>query len=184
MSIFTRTMSKAIADYRTLLRRRLKQADRMHKLQALNLRDKKMYQSDLALYHAGQAIVKDIRSTMLQPMNGYYSYSGLAQFCDYLEAYLSDYFIENDTVIHCAQKASRALLDAIQLAGLDRSQLDDRIATLFYNCNETIVEFGTKEQVELQMQLLARQQASHPDFYTKLIAHLESLQHSRAAVAA
>lgn len=184
MSIFSETMTKAISDYRLLLRRHLDQVDRMLKLQKLKLRDSDIYESDLALYETGRAIVADIETNMAMPNPGYYSYSGIQQFCTYLREYLSNYHIENDQVVHRAQKASRALLEAIQLAGLPREGLNDAIAKQLFECNKAVASFGSQEQCVLQLQILTRHQANNPGFYTRIIAHLESLLSSRCSEAA
>lgn len=184
MSIFSETMTKAISDYRLLLRRYLDQVERMMKLQKLNLRDADLYESDLALYQTGKAIVADIETNMATGTQGYYSYSGVQQFCDYLKEYLDNYHIENDQVVHRAQKASRALIEAIQLAGLPREGLNEAVAKQLFDCNKAVAVFGSQEQCDLQLQILGRQQANNPGFYTRIIAHLESLISSRCSEAA
>ncbi|OGT44875.1 MAG: hypothetical protein A3E82_02885 [Gammaproteobacteria bacterium RIFCSPHIGHO2_12_FULL_38_11] len=181
MSIFSETMTKAIGDYRFLLRRYLKQAERMAKLQKFKLRDSAIYKNDLMLFETGHAIVVDIEQNMETANQGYYSYSGIQEFCNYLKSYLENYHIENGQVVHRAQKASRALLEAIQLTTKPREQLDESVAQKLHECNETVVDFGSSEQCELQMQILERLQADNPGFYTDIIAHLESLMQSNGS---
>ncbi|EKD91696.1 MAG: hypothetical protein ACD_29C00438G0001, partial [uncultured bacterium] len=132
MSIFTETLIKAINDYRYFLRRHLEQAERMTRLQALNLRNRELYNNDIALYHTGQTIVADIEKNMLMQPAGYYAYSGIEQFCEYLKEYLSNYEIENNHLIHKAQKASRALIKAIQLAATPKDRLSEKILTQLF----------------------------------------------------
>ncbi len=187
MSIFSETMTKAINDYRFLLRRYLTQVERMTKLQELKLRDAEIYNSDMSLYETGKAIVADIKENMVNitgALNRYYSYSGIHQFCEYLEEYLSNYEIEGGQLVHRGQKASRALLKSIQLAAMPRETLNEKIANELVKCNKTIVECGSKEQWDLQLQTLTRQQASNPGFYVRIVAHLESLMLGGDAVAA
>lgn len=184
MSIFSETMTRAISDYRTLLRRHLNQVDRMTKLHELNLRDADLYVSDVNLYEAGKAIVADMEASGATQLRGYYSYSGIRQFCEYLKEYLANYYIENNQLVHRAQKASRFLLESIQLATLPRERLDDSVAKQLVECNKAIVTFGSHEQCELQLQTLSRSQATNPGFYTRIIAHLESLMTSRCSEAA
>lgn len=186
MSIFSETMTKAIREYRSLLRKQLQQPDRMARLRELKLRNLDNNNSDLALYEAGRAIMDDIEKNMaVQNQNhGYYSYSGILEFFKYLKEYLENYYIENNQVIHRAQKASRALVTAIQLTTLPRDRLNDGIAKQLLDCNKTVVDFGSQEQCELQLQILARRQATNPGFYTRIIAHLESLMLSDSSVAA
>lgn len=175
MSIFSETITKAISDYRALLRRHLTQVDRMTKLQKLELKKVNTYKTDLALYKATIAIVEDIETTMALENPGYYSYSGIDQFCTYIKEYLNDYIVENGEVIHKARKASGAILEGIQLCSLPKESLDQSVNKKLLEFNEIIVNFGSSEQIELQMQILMRQQAVNPDFFTTIIAHLESL---------
>lgn len=187
MSIFSETMTKAISDYRFLLRRYLDQVERMTKLQKLRLRDAEIYDSDLALYETGKAIIADIKENMVNTAgatNRYYSYSGIGQFCEYLEEYLNNYEIEGDQLVHRGQKASRALLKSIQLIAMPRENLNEKIANELVECNKTIVECGSQEQWDLQLQTLTCQQAANPGFYVRIVAHLESLMLGGDAVAA
>ena len=48
---------------------------------------------------------------------------------------------------------------------------------------ETVVDFGSPEQCDLQQQILSRQHAKNPGFYAHILAHLETLMHSRAMAA-
>lgn len=181
MSIFAETVTKAIGDYRYLLRRHLDQVDRMTKLQQLHLKDSATYKNDLALYNAAKAIISDIEENMKMKNQGYYSYSGIDQFAQFLKEYLHDYLIEGGEVVHRARKASRALLQAIQLSALSKERLDEKIAKQFFECNKIVVDFGSKEQHQLHGDMLERQQANNPGFYTRIIAHFESLRHSKIA---
>lgn len=185
MSIFSDTMSKAIADYRFLLRRYLTQSDRMAILHQLKLKDSDTYESDVALFEVGRAIVANIEANMAMTNQGYYSYSGIQQFCEYLKEYLDNYFIdEKNQVVHRAQKASRALIQAIQLSALPQERLNDRIAKQLLECNVAVIDFGSEEQWEMQRQTLVRQKDNHPAFYAHVIAHLDSLMRSDSAQAA
>jgi len=185
MSIFSETMMKAIGDYRFLLRRYLSQADRMATLHQLKLKDSDTYESDVALFEAGKAIIANIEANIAMPNQSYYSYSGIQQFCVYLKEYLENYLVDNkNQVVHRAQKASRALIEAIQLSALPQERLNDRIAKQLFECNMAVIDFGSEEQWELQRQTLVRQKENNPGFYAHIIAHLESLMTSGSAKAA
>src|SRR5688572_20276177 len=105
-SIFVETISKAISDYRQLLRRHLPQSDRMVKLMALNLKEPD-YDDHIALYLTARQIVQDIEINLDSGPKNYYTYSGIDNFCRYLKKFLSNYIIEENQIIHRAQKASR-----------------------------------------------------------------------------
>ena len=181
MSLFAQTMTRAISDYRALLRRYLDQVARMTTLQRLRLRQAETYQSDLTLYNTGWAIIEDIENNLLTEItakeNNYYSYSGIAQFCTYLKNYLNSYHLEGERVVHRAQQASRAQLSAIQLIASEKQAEDVRKQLLEYNA--IIVNSGSKAQRDLQQQALLEAQQQHPDFYTGILSHFESLLSER-----
>ena len=184
MSLFAQTMTKAIGDYRLLLRRYLEQADRMGKLQKLRLRDAGTYESDVNLYKVGQDIVIDMENNMSTDGRGYYSYSGIRQFCAYLKEYIANYHLEEDRVVHRAQKASGALLLAIQLTALPSDKLTEEVHQKLIDCNKTVVTLGSREQCELQRETLSAKKVDNSIFYAGILTHFESLMAERFSEAA
>lgn len=179
MSLFAETINLAIKDYRFLLRRYLTQVERVVKLQKLRLKDPQSYEGDLALYHTAERIIADIDENMSVPNQGYYAYSGVEQFRMYLKEYLGNYHIEGDKVVHCAQKASRALIQSIQLISLPEEKLTDKVAKQLFDCNEKIAKFGSHDQCKMQLEALLKRQQSNPGFYTTIVANLESMISAR-----
>ncbi|WP_053097947.1 hypothetical protein [Candidatus Coxiella mudrowiae] len=80
----------------------------------------------------------------------YYSYSEVGHFLQHLREFLENYEIENNHVIHRSQKASRALVQAIQLLTLPHNQLTEEIKEKLAHCNKVIATFGSEEQRKLQ----------------------------------
>ena len=176
MSIFAETIAAAIKDYRFYLRKTMKQADRMAKLAELKLKDVNIYSGDVVLFETATAIVHDIKINIDIPEQGYYSYSGIKKFCEYLATYLQDYAIENDKVIHRAQRASRAILEAIQIVnGKPAHTLDDRIKRSVHACQEKIVFYGNQEQFNLYTNNLEKLKPNAPLFFTDLLRHFNML---------
>jgi len=83
-SIFVETISKAISDYRQLLRRYLPHADRMMKLIELGLKQPN-YKNDIMLYRTAQRIIQDIDANLDHASTSYYAYSGINSFGRYLK---------------------------------------------------------------------------------------------------
>jgi len=190
MSIFAETIAGAIADYRLYLRKSKKvdQATRVSKLKDLKLKDVTIYSGDVVLYDTAFAILNDIRSTIEMPEEGYYSYSGIVKYYQYLEEFLNDYDIEvigngDKTVIHRAQRASRAILDAIQLVnGKPAHVLTDQIKQQMYVCQGDIIRYGTEEQFDVYRSHLVQLKPNAPLFYTDLLRSFDlSLQETREA---
>ena len=172
--LFAETIATSISDYRQLLRRYLKQSERVTKLAALNLKDPNIYNSEIALYHTAWAIVRDIEKNMDIPEQGYYSYSGIQHFCNYLKEFLNNYEIESNYVVHRAQKASRAIIQAIQLSSTPQERLDMTVKERLEDCNRIVADYGSDEQYELHRSTLTRHQTHNPEFYQPLLESFET----------
>ena len=178
-SVFIETISKAISDYRQLLRRHLRQSERMSKLAELNLKNPD-YEDEVSLYRTAQCIVHDIETNLDSGQKSYYTYSGVGNFGRYLKKYLSNYIIEGDNVIHRAQKASRALLDSIQLIGLPLSRLTPEILETINKNSMAIAHYGSEEQCELYKENLERYYRERGAFFGPLLRYFEEqLRHAK-----
>lgn len=171
-SIFIETVSKAISDYRQLLRRHLSQSERMTKLMELNLKQPD-YKNEVALYRTAQRIVQDIEMNMDCDPKSYYTYSGVGNFGRYLKEFISNYIIEGQHVVHRAQKASRALLDSIQLIGLPAERLTSDVLDSINKNSMTIAHFGSEEQCELYKENLERYYRERGSFFGPLLRYFE-----------
>lgn len=175
MSIFSETVSKAISDYRYLLRKFLPQAERMHKLAELNLKNPEIYNNDMSLYQVAWSIVNDIQKNINIPDQGYYSYSGIEHYCRYLKEYLDNYELENGMVIHRAQKASRAMIDVIQLILLPENRLSESIANKIKKHAKIVASYGSEEQQSVFRSSIDRQSEHNPTFFSPLLQHYDQL---------
>lgn len=171
-SIFVETVSKAISDYRQLLRRHLSQSERMTKLMELNLKQPD-YDSEIALYRTAQRIVQDIETNLDANSKNYYTYSGVGNFGRYLKDFISNYIIDGSQVVHRAQKASRALLDSIQLISLPTERLTPSILEVINKNSMTIAHFGSEEQSELYKENLERYYRERGSFFGPLLDYFQ-----------
>lgn len=176
MSIFIKAMSKAISDYRQILKKYLSTEERAQKIEELKLRDPKIFKSDLGLYEVAQAIVADIEKNIKVPDEGYYSYYGIVKFNQYVKEYLSHYTLDNGVVVHKQQKASRALVEAIQMLALPADKLDEYAASTFRRISAALAEFGSKEQQELYLLSLSRECEKNSWFYTEQLKYYQELK--------
>ena len=178
MSLFAQNVAQAIADYRLYLRKSkdVDQASRVAKLTRLHLKDVNVYSDDIVLFNTAHAILSDIRETIDIPEQGYYSYSGIAKFYQFLNDYLADYEVEGERVVHRAQRASRAILEAIQIInGKPAHVLNHAIRDQIYQCHLIIVNYGNDEQLELYRSNLEKLKPNAPLFYTDLLRHFDLL---------
>ena len=174
MSIFSDAVLKAISDYRQILRRLLDQADRVRKLNQLGLREGVDPTDDLALYEMAYRIVKDIKSNLSDHNRGYYAYSGVRNFGEFLSEFLQQYSIYRGKIVHRAQHVARAMLLSIQLVGLPEEQLTQDIAEQLLECADTIYQYGLPEQCANYMKALTVARPLAPDFYEPLLEQVRS----------
>lgn len=180
-SIFIETVSKAISDYRQLLRRHLVQSERMTKLMELSLKQPN-YENEIALYRTAQRIVQDIEMNLDSGPKSYYTYSGVGNFGRHLKEFIMNYIIEGSHVIHRAQKASRALIDSIQLIGLPMDRLTPEILETINRNSMTIAHYGSEEQCELYKENLERYYRERGSFFGPLLHYFEEQVHNAQEV--
>lgn len=189
MSNFAETIASAIADYRLYLRKNkhIDQATRVSKLTKLKLKDVTIYSGDVVLYNTAIAILNDISNTIDMPEEGYYAYSGIVRYYNHLKDFIADYALEykNDELIliHRGQRASRAILDAIQLVNSKPAHvLTDSIKRSMYACQDTILKYGSDQQFEIYRSHLLQLKPNAPLFYTDLLRYFDThLQQLREA---
>lgn len=182
MSIFSETITRAISDYRALLRRYLKQEERQEKLIKFGLKDDKLYQDDLRLYETAWAIIEDAETSMAPQGGSYYSYSGISKFCEFLKDYLKHYSVEGDNVIHSAQKASRAMIKAIQYMAQPLERLTPEVSEKLIACNSEVVQFGAEEQHELYLTAVKERRDNLPEFFDAILDDFAKQREAHASV--
>lgn len=171
--IFIETVARAIGDYRFLLRRHLKQPERRQKLAELNLKDPTLFDDAVRLYHVAWGIVQDIEKSVELPTS-YYAYSGVAEFGRFLKEYLEEYDIENDQLVHNAQRASQAIIKAIQQLALPDERLTSAAADTLKHCNVVIAQYGTEEQHDMYESALEKQLILRRAFFTPIYDHFQA----------
>ena len=123
------------------------------------------------------SFIADIEKNFDKSSYGYYSYSGVKSFAEHLKTFLNNYEIEGNTIIHRSQKASRALIKAIQLLTLPKEKLTIETAEELAKCNEVIANFGSQEQRDLHkvtlQNTIRQQQEQHTSFYRYVLNNFQ-----------
>jgi len=170
MTIFTETALKAICDYRQLLKRYLNPIQRDSKLEELNLKNGFTHYPDTKLFRIAQNIVTDIERNLGNHSQGYYAYSGVRKFGEYLKDFLNEHEVEGEAeVVHRTQKASRILLEAIQLINLPKERLTPATIEKLTQCNEILASFGSAEQQSVYREAIERMRERNEVFYSSLL---------------
>lgn len=171
--IFIETVARAIGDYRFLLRRHLKQPERRQKLAQLNLKDPTLFDDAVRLYDVAWGIVRDIEQSVELPTS-YYAYSGVAEFGRFLKEYLEEYEVEGDQLVHNAQRASQAIIKAIQQLALPDERLTSAAADTLTHCNTVIAQYGTEEQHDMYESALEKQLMLRREFFMPIYDHFQA----------
>lgn len=180
MSMFKHTMTKAITDYRQILRRYLSSQERLEKIKQLRLKETSIFKSELLLFQVGEAIIEDIQQNVQVPNEGYYSYHGITKFCQYLKQYLSNYETDGHAVIHKAQKAADAMIKTIQFFSMSDDLLDELVTRELFECSEIIANCGSEDQRRLFRNALTRQCEYAPGFYGEILNHYIAKENARS----
>ncbi len=168
-SMFVETMSRAISDYRQILKKYLTPAERTAKIALLRLKDPTIFDSEPELFQVIQNVLADIEKNIRVPNEGYYSYYGIVRFAKFLREYIDNYIVDGNKVMHKAQKAANLLIKGIQLMNLPVEQLNESIADQVIASHPIIIEFSSKEQLAIYNSTLERLSERNKAFYRKIV---------------
>lgn len=173
MSVFSEAALGIIAQYRQMLRRAISnKQQREEKLTELGLAYQYSKDTDYQLYHKINLIIEDLKSYCdSNDNNNYYHYSGAKKFHNYLELFIKQYLIQDQTVIHCTQLASKRMLEVIQIATLPTEKLcSDEIIKRLAAANHSIALYGVPEQHEQHLaNLRSYRHEANAAFYDGMI---------------
>ncbi|MBS0349613.1 MAG: hypothetical protein JSR33_00260 [Proteobacteria bacterium] len=181
-SMFVETMSRAISDYRLILKKYLSPEQRVSKIAELRLKDPTIYDDESTLFQVVQNILSDIEKNIRVPNEGYYSYYGIVRFAKFLREYIDNYTLEGNVVIHKAQKASNLLLKIIQL--LSTEDFTDNISQQVITLHPLLFELSTKDQVLIYKNTLKKFEDRNKKAYRKVIEDFKIRSGEITAVAA
>jgi hypothetical protein len=155
--MFSNIILKAITDYKLFLRRILPARECSAKIVSLGIKRTLLRKtSDVQLYDVALKISKDLAAHIEINKNKKddVCYSGALEFLRYLNRVMGEYIIDNGKVVHTAQSAACAVVDAFQIISLaDHNYTIDIIEKLVNNIR-TIAKYGDKTQISLFMDVL------------------------------
>ena len=149
---FNNIILKAISNYKLILRKTLPAPQCTAKMRELGIKRQRIREADEAgLYKIGLNIINELKkhSDSDKSKKSSNFYDGTLEFLQYLEEIFADYRIEDDKVVHVRQKASCALIDAIQLITLSNGKLTKNTMQQIKLYGDIITAYGNKEQKEM-----------------------------------
>ncbi|HVV68465.1 MAG TPA: hypothetical protein VHE99_05455 [Gammaproteobacteria bacterium] len=167
MHNFSQTAIKLLNDYKNILKKNLYSQEIDKKLAQAGL-DKRLPRRDSELY---RLLVKVIKKASLEENStpSRLRYSGIDHFAQHMKSVLDNYRLENGRVIHAAQTASRAMIEAIQLIPLPEARLTESVAAKLDQCAQMIARYGVDEQKKIFMNSLKTHLPRQADFFTPLL---------------
>ena len=173
MSVFGEAVLSLLAQYRKLLRTTIpEKALRDKKLIELDLDYQYSKDTDTQLYTKLQNVVKDLKAYCenIKQESSYYRYSGTIKFYNHLEAWIKQYILKNDEVIHCTQLASRHMLEVIQLASSPAEKLcSSDVIKRLAAANQKIALYGSDEQHQHHIDNLKKYREFNTAFFDGMI---------------
>ena len=166
MSTFNCTITKALNDYKQMLRSHLGAQEKSKKIKRLGI-DRRTIRSadDVALYHYASKILKDIEFWRQKEGKTPAWHSGLDECYKHISGILSEYQVTGKQVINSKQIASRAIVEAVQYLSQPPERLSDQHAKSIDNCSQRIATHGASDQQKLYEKQLKKLCASSPDFF-------------------
>lgn len=160
MSIFSEHILKSLNDYKRLLRRYLSNNERDKAIINLGIKRKSLkFDNDVILFNKAHRVLSDIEYWSVQLNRTATEYSGIDEFYHYLKSYLNQYRIESNAIVHVNQKVSCALVQAIQIISLSKSEISDDDVSKLDDCIQTVAKLGTKDQRIMLAKALHNQQS-------------------------
>jgi len=98
---------------------------------------------------------------------------GLDEFKHHLDDLMSVYRIENERVIHTSQKASTAIVNAIQIMSLPDDRLSEQYAKQLNQYAEQVKRFGSRDQKQHFIKALRSQSERNPNFFLPILDDIQ-----------
>ncbi len=116
MSPFATKIRQLITHYKRILKRHLSAGHYSLKIDNLQIKRKNMkFLNDAALYQIAHRILTDTEHWLANQNITASEHSGLEEFRNHLKDFLKGFYLENQKVVNSNQKASRIIVESIQL---------------------------------------------------------------------
>lgn len=184
---FVDVMNTVVNKYQIILKKYFSHEDRVTHIQNLNLKDQRLYTSEVLLYELGYKIL-DHLSTITAPKMGYYAYSGMEQFVKHLKDFLKKYQVDSkrERVVHISQLASSYMIKAAQIFGMSDAVIDKYTSEL-EECQQMLCLYASSEQIDLYRDALnnllqTEKTGAAYDFYCSAKKHFVECLSEREAL--
>lgn len=175
MRLFYHNILKAINDYKNIIKKNFTPAERQALLTKLGIRRLALKNANEAkLYAIGIAIVQELEQhiQLIEKQQSVNYYFGAEEFLQHLKKILNGHVVENGVVINAAQKASGALIKAIQLLSVNQTTLSNDLTEQMYICAKIIAKHGSPEQKKMFYKLITSTNHAHLSLFFRQLQNL------------
>lgn len=173
MLTFSQVITKLLNQYKLICKKNLDNEAWIIKMDDLGLRRRQLRSdNEISLYYKAQRVVAELDQRMGDSAVSCW-YSGIDEFHQHIKQQLSEYRIEQDKVVHTAQQASRALVEALQLINLPDAKRNQVIAKKLDQCGQIIAKYGSLEQQTMFGKTLRNFQQQDVNFFFPLQTKFE-----------
>ena len=153
--IFSNIILKSISDYKLFLRRILSAKDCSAKIVDLGIKRTQLRNiDDVSLHNIASSICKDLEVYVATEKKDNIYYSGAEEFLRYLKRILGEYLVDGAKVVHTAQCAACAVVDAFQIMSLAEQRYTIDIVDKFVKSIRIISKYGDKTQINLFLDVI------------------------------
>ena len=190
MSVFVQTATQIINDYKRLLSKLVSATtDRQDRLKTMRLKRKDLRSStEVDLYIKIKDIIADLENWQRKSTRESLEYSGLENFIEHVKSSFNEFRLtSSNKVVHGRQKASCALIEAVQLMSMPDPKLTSDLYERLDQCSQIIAKFGTQDQQIAYNKALQVHRERNASFFHPLVdsfkRYLSSLRNKDVAVA-
>lgn len=181
--MFQQIAQQLVLDFYSLLKRYVDNDERARIKEKVGYNAVSDQLNDQALLKKLQLIYSLLQGKVNARPKGYYSYSGIDQYFEFLEKFLGQYCVYSGRVVHRAQRLSGLMLHIIQLMEAPQGSFtSDMVVELRDYCKEVIL-LGS-EDYRTQLSQLLKQYIPQHSLVKYVLDDLKSLSKSEDYVAA
>ena len=170
---FKNIILKAISDYKLILRKSLPASQCTNKMHELGIKRQHIRKTDeVGLYKIGLSIIAELKKYLDFDRSEKSSnfYHGTLEFLRYLEEIFVYYRIEDNRVVDIRQKASCALVEAIQLITSSKEKLTKSKMQQIIRHGKVITMYGSEEQKKMLLNAVKEHQECFVDEFSQKIS--------------
>jgi len=166
--IFSNIVLKAISDYKLLLRRILPAKECSAKIVGMGIKRTQLRNiDDVGLYNVALQIVENLEEYVTTEGKENIFYSGAEEFLRYLKRLLNEYHVDGNKIIHAAQSASCAMVDAIQLIALPEHRHTIDVVEKLIKSIHIVARHGSKDQLSMFIDIIKKHERHLMDTFRR-----------------